>query len=251
MSTNPFPRRRLFGTAALGGVAALLRDTAVFASERAALYFAPTAQQAGTYTLPPLPYAYNALEPYIDEATMRLHHTRHHQAYVTTLNATLRDYPELASREIVDLLNRINDVPQAIRQTVINNGGGHLNHSIFWATLSPAGGGQPVGALAQAINSTFGNFDSFKGQMVDAATRRFGSGWAWLVLNSANTLQIVSVPNQDPPILNGQAALFGIDVWEHAYYLKYQNRRPDYLAAIWNVVNWDAVARRYEQARAG
>ncbi len=201
------------------------------------------------HVLPPLPYTYNALEPFIDEQTMRLHHTRHHNTYVTNLNEALKDQPTLQGRELVDLLARIGDVPAAIRQTVINNGGGHLNHSIFWATLGPGSGGAPVGGLGSAVTTTFGSFQSMQAQMNDAGAKRFGSGWAWLVLDRAGKLQVVSRANQDPPVLDGLAALFGIDVWEHAYYLKYQNRRADYLAAIWNVVNWEAVALRYQQAR--
>jgi Fe-Mn family superoxide dismutase len=229
-----------------GSAAALLAGIGVSTSA----YAAPAAQtNAGAqHSLPPLPYGYNALEPHIDEQTMRIHHTRHHAAYVSNLNAALKDYPDLQQRELVDLLYRITDVPEAIRPSVINNGGGHLNHSIFWATMGPTGGGQPVGALAQAIATTFGDFAAFKARLNDAASRRFGSGWAWLVLDGTGALQVISRPNQDAPIMDGLHALLGVDVWEHAYYLKYQNRRADYLAAWWNVVNWDAVAQRYEQA---
>jgi Fe-Mn family superoxide dismutase len=209
---------------------------------------APAAQAA--HALPPLPYDYNALEPHIDEATMRLHHGRHHAAYVSNLNAALKDYPDLQAREVTDLLFRITQVPEAIRTTVRNNAGGHLNHAIFWATMGPTGGGAPVGALAQSIAATFGDFAAFKQRMNDAAARQFGSGWAWLVLDGSNGLQVVARPNQDSPVMDGLLPLLGVDVWEHAYYLKYQNRRADYLAAWWNTVNWESVALRYDRARA-
>jgi superoxide dismutase, Fe-Mn family len=216
--------------------------------ERGAAY--AQSAPAPQHTLPPLPYDYAALEPYIDEQTMRLHHGRHHAAYVTNLNTALRDQPALQGRDIVDLLFRINDVPEAIRTSVRNNGGGHLNHAIFWATMGPKGGGQPVGTLAEALTTTFGSFTNFQAQLNDMAMRRFGSGWAWLVLDRSGALQVISRPNQDAPVMDGLHALVGVDVWEHAYYLKYQNRRADYLAAWWNVVNWEAVAQRFEQMQA-
>ena len=195
------------------------------------------------YELPPLPYAFDALEPHIDAKTMEIHHGKHHNAYVTNLNAALEKYPELQSKSIEDLLRDINKVPEDIRTAVRNNGGGHMNHSAFWKWMGPKAGGAPTGALADAIKSTFGSFDGFKEQMTKAGVTRFGSGWAWLIEQNGK-LTIESTANQDQPIMEGKKAILGVDVWEHAYYLKYQNRRPDYLAAWWNVVNWTEVASR-------
>jgi superoxide dismutase, Fe-Mn family len=203
------------------------------------------------FEVPPLPYDYAALEPYIDEQTMHLHHDKHHAAYVNNLNAALENQPQLASWSVEDLMRRINEVPENIRTTVRNNGGGHVNHSMFWRIMKPNGGGAPTGALAQAINGTFSSLDAFKAQFNDAGVKRFGSGWAWLVMDGSGSLHVTSSANQDSPLMDGQFPIMGNDVWEHAYYLKYQNRRPDYLAAWWNVVNWDEIAQRYEQARAG
>ena len=197
------------------------------------------------HTLPPLPYDYNALEPHIDEQTMRIHHDKHHGAYVNNLNAALEKHPELQSRSAEDLLKSINAVPEDIRTAVRNNGGGHVNHTMFWEIMGPGKGGQPTGAIADAITSTFGGFDTFKTQMNDAGAKRFGSGWAWLV-DVGGKLAIESTANQDSPLMEGKRPIMGVDVWEHAYYLKYQNRRPDYLAAWWNVVNWDAVNKRFK-----
>ncbi len=199
------------------------------------------------FELPPLPYDYNALEPYIDTETMHLHHDKHHQAYVNNLNAALKDNSQFASMNVDDLMRHINDVPENIRTAVRNNGGGHSNHSMFWTIMTPGGSKEPTGALANAINSTFGSFDAFKAQFNDAGTKRFGSGWAWLVLDQNGKLSVISSANQDSPLMDGNYPVLGNDVWEHAYYLKYQNRRPDYLNAWWNVVNWDEVAKRYEQ----
>jgi len=199
------------------------------------------------FELPPLPYDYNALEPYIDEQTMHLHHDKHHQAYVTNLNNALANQGQLASLSVEDLLRHINEVPDNIRTAVRNNGGGHVNHTMFWQIMKPNGGGEPTGALASAIQSVFGSFDQFKAAFNDAGVKRFGSGWAWLVLDQSGKLQVISTANQDSPLMDGQYPVMGNDVWEHAYYLKYQNRRPDYLAAWWNVVNWDEIARRYGQ----
>ena len=199
------------------------------------------------YELPPLPYDYSALEPYIDTQTMQLHHDKHHQAYVTAVNNALKDQSQFASLPIEDLIRRLNEVPESIRTVVRNNGGGHVNHSMFWQIMKPNGGGEPTGALASAIQSTFGSFDAFKTAFNDAGVKRFGSGWAWLILDSSGKLQVTSTANQDSPFMDGNYPVMGNDVWEHAYYLKYQNRRPDYLNAWWNVVNWDEISRRYQQ----
>ena len=189
------------------------------------------------FTLPALPYANDALEPHIDARTMEIHHTKHHQAYVNNLNAAIEKAPELASKSLDDLMRGINSVPEAVRTAVRNNGGGHWNHSAFWQLMGPGKGGEPTGRLADAIKSSFGDFNKFKEQFAAAGAGRFGSGWAWLV-NDGGKLSITSTPNQDNPLMEGKKAVLGCDVWEHAYYLKYQNRRPDYLAAWWNVVNW-------------
>ncbi len=200
------------------------------------------------FELPPLPYDYNALEPYIDTQTMQLHHDKHHATYVTNLNNALKDGP-LASLQPEEVLLRINEVPDAVRTAVRNNGGGHVNHSMYWQIMKPNGGGQPTGDIAQAITSSFGSFDAFKTAFNDAATKQFGSGWAWVTLGQDGKLQVSSSPNQDSPLLNGVYPIFGNDVWEHAYYLKYQNRRPEYLNNWWNVVNWDEINKRYAQAK--
>jgi superoxide dismutase, Fe-Mn family len=203
------------------------------------------------YELPPLPYDYNALEPYIDTQTMQLHHDKHHQTYVTNLNTALQGHDQLASMSVDDLIRNISQVPENIRTAVQNNGGGHSNHSMFWTIMKPNGGGQPSGELANAIQQAFGSFDAFKTAFNDAGTKRFGSGWAWLVLDQSGKLQVISTANQDSPLMSGLYPVMGNDVWEHAYYLKYQNRRPEYLNAWWNVVNWDEVARRFAQGRSG
>ena len=196
------------------------------------------------FTLPPLPYAPEALEPHIDKATMEIHHGKHHNAYVTNLNKALESAPDLASKTIEELLaNNCAAVPESIRTAVRNNGGGHINHSMFWQIMKPNGGGAPTGAIAEAINSSFGSFDAFKEKFNAAGATRFGSGWAWL-LKSGGKLEITSTANQDSPVMEGKTPVMGLDVWEHAYYLKYQNRRPDYMAAWWNVVNWDEINKR-------
>ena len=200
------------------------------------------------YELPPLPYPVDALEPHIDAKTMEIHHDKHHQAYITNANNALKDYPQLAAKPVEELIADLSAVPEAIRTTVRNNAGGHANHSFFWLILGPNAGGSPKGKLADAITSTFGSFDQFKEKFQAAGAGRFGSGWAWLVINKAGSLEITSTPNQDSPIMDGLKPLLGIDVWEHAYYLKYQNRRPDYLKAVWNVINWDAVSKHFETA---
>jgi Fe-Mn family superoxide dismutase len=195
------------------------------------------------YSVPPLPYDFNALEPHIDEQTMRIHHDKHHGAYVNNLNAALEKHPELQSKSAEELIKAINTVPEDIRTAVRNNGGGHVNHTMFWEIMGPKKGGAPTGAIADAIKTSFGSFDSFKTQFADAGAKRFGSGWAWL-LDVGGKLTIESTANQDSPLMEGKRPLLGLDVWEHAYYLKYQNRRPDYITAWWNVVNWDAVNKR-------
>jgi superoxide dismutase, Fe-Mn family len=195
------------------------------------------------FTLPPLPYANDALEPHIDAKTMEIHHTKHHQAYVNNLNAAIEKAPELAKKSLDDLMRRINSVPEAVRTAVRNNGGGHWNHSLFWQLMGPGKGGEPTGKLADAIKSSFGDFAKFKEQFAAAGVGRFGSGWAWLITDGGK-LSITSTPNQDNPLMEGKQAILGLDVWEHAYYLKYQNRRPDYITAWWNVVDWEAVAGR-------
>ncbi|MCX7718701.1 MAG: superoxide dismutase [Candidatus Sumerlaeaceae bacterium] len=200
------------------------------------------------FTLPPLPYAANALEPHIDEQTMTIHHGKHHAAYVNNLNAALEGKAELEGKTLEELITNLDAVPEAIRTAVRNNGGGHYNHSMFWEIMTPGGPKEPSGALADAINAAFGNLETLKTQFNDAGVKRFGSGWVWLVLKDGK-LQVTSTPNQDNPLMEGVYPVMGNDVWEHAYYLKYQNRRPDYLAAWWNVVNWDKVAERFAKAK--
>ena len=197
------------------------------------------------FEVPALPYAYDALEPHIDEATMHLHHDKHHQAYVTNLNAAIEKHPELASKSAEELIKDLSAIPEDIKAAVRNNGGGHVNHTMFWEIMGPNGGGEPTGALAEAINSTFGSLDALKTAVNDAGAKRFGSGWTWLVKTADGKLAVVSTANQDNPMSEGQTPILGNDVWEHAYYLKYNNRRPEYLAAWWNTVNWDAVSKRF------
>ncbi|HEU5383168.1 MAG TPA: superoxide dismutase [Ktedonobacteraceae bacterium] len=202
------------------------------------------------FELPPLPYGYNALEPYIDTQTMQIHHDRHHGAYVTNLNNAIQG-TAVADWSLEQLVSRINEVPENIRTAVRNNGGGHINHSMFWQIMGPNAGGAPGGELASALDQAFGSFEQFKAAFKDAGVKRFGSGWAWLVLDRSGKLQVVSTANQDSPLMDGLFPVMGNDVWEHAYYLKYQNKRPDYLDAWWNVVNWEAVASRYQKAKSG
>jgi superoxide dismutase, Fe-Mn family len=199
------------------------------------------------YEVPPLPYDYGALEPHIDEQTMRLHHDKHHQTYVDKVNAALEG-TEWADRPIEEVLRNLDSLPDDKRTAVRNNGGGHANHTFFWQIMSPQGGGAPSGDLAQAIEQTFGSFEDFKKKFADAGANQFGSGWAWLVVDG-DSLAVTSTPNQDTPVSQGKTPILGVDVWEHAYYLRYQNKRPDYIAAWWNVVAWDEVANRYSQAR--
>jgi Fe-Mn family superoxide dismutase len=201
------------------------------------------------YTLPDLPYAYDALEPHIDARTMEIHHGKHHNAYITNVNTALEGHGDLASKDVGDLIADLDSVPEAVRTAVRNNGGGHANHSLFWTVLGPGGGGQPGGDLASAIDSDLGGFDSFKEKFSAAGATRFGSGWAWLVSKDGK-LDVLSTPNQDSPIMTGEGTpILGMDVWEHAYYLNYQNRRPDYIAAFFNVINWEEVARRFGEAK--
>ena len=199
------------------------------------------------FTLPPLPYAPDALEPHIDAQTMQIHHGKHHNAYVTNLNAALEPHAALQSKSLDALISDLNAVPEAIRTAVRNNGGGHWNHSLFWELMTPGGATAPTGALAEAINKSFGDLAKFKEAFQKAGATRFGSGWAWLVRGKDGTLTVESTPNQDCPLMEGKHAIIGCDVWEHAYYLKYQNRRPDYMAAWWNVLNWDVAAKRFAQ----
>ena len=196
------------------------------------------------HQLPPLPYDFGALEPHIDTQTMQIHHGKHHATYVTNLNAALEKYPDLQSKKVEDLLSDLSKVPEDIRTPVRNNGGGHMNHTMFWQIMGPNAGGEPSGALADALKASFGAFSAFKEQFAKAGVGRFGSGWAWLI-NTSGKLSIESTPNQDNPIMEGKRAILGLDVWEHAYYLKYQNRRADYIAAWWNVVNWAEVGKRF------
>jgi len=202
------------------------------------------------YTVPPLPYDYGALEPHISAKTMQFHHDKHHQAYVNNLNAALKDHPEHQNQPIEQLIANLSAVPEAIRTAVRNNGGGHANHSLFWTVMKSAGGGEPTGALAQAIAGELGGFGAMKESFNKAAATRFGSGWAWLIVGKDGKLAVTSTPNQDSPLMDGSGIpVLGLDVWEHAYYLDYQNRRPDYAAAWWNTVNWDEVANRYAAAK--
>lgn len=202
------------------------------------------------FTLPPLPYDYAALEPHIDAQTMQIHHDKHHQTYVTNLNAALKDTPQYLEKTPEEIISNLDALPEGVRTAVRNNGGGHVNHTLFWEIMTPGGSTAPTGALAAAITSTFGDLDTLKKQVNEAATKRFGSGWSWLVADSNGNLSVTSTPNQDNPLMEGKTPILGVDVWEHAYYLKYQNKRPDYLAAWWNTVNWDEVGKRYEKAKA-
>ena len=201
------------------------------------------------HELPPLPYAHDALEPHVDTQTMQIHHGKHHAAYVANLNKALESAPDLQGKSAEELIKNLAAVPDAIRGAVRNNGGGHVNHTMFWSLMAPNAGGAPTGALADAITAAFGSFDDFKAKFEAAGVGRFGSGWAWLVVDKDGKVAITSTPNQDNPMMEGQTAILGVDVWEHAYYLKYQNRRADYLKAWWNVVNWNAVAKLYAAAK--
>ena len=197
------------------------------------------------FTLPALPYSFDALEPFIDAKTMEIHHDKHHQAYVNNLNKALENYPDLLAKSPEELLMDVSSLPADIKQVIINNGGGHLNHSFFWETLTKDGHKTPVNELQDAINEVFGGFDGFKTKFSEVATKRFGSGWTWLVLNKEKNLEIYSTANQDSPIMEGNKPILGLDVWEHAYYLKYQNRRPEYIEAFWNIINWEIVNKKF------
>ena len=201
------------------------------------------------YSLPPLAYPYNSLEPHIDARTMEIHHTKHHQAYINNVNNAIKGKPELENRSVEELISDLNSVPEDIRMVVRNNGGGHANHTFFWTIIGPKAGGQPQAKVAAAIDQAFGSFDAFKEKFAQAAATRFGSGWAWLAVAKTGSLEIFSTPNQDSPLMEGKTPIVGIDVWEHAYYLQYQNRRPDYVAAFWNVVNWQEVEKRFSAVR--
>ena len=202
-----------------------------------------------SYELPKLPYAYDALEPHVDTETMHLHHEKHHQTYINNLNAAIAKYPELAEKKVEDLISDMKAIPEDIRTAVQNNGGGHANHSLFWEVMTPNGGGEPTGAVKEAIDKAFGSFDAFKEKFAAAAVSRFGSGWAWLVVDKDGNLKVESSANQDSPLMDGETPILGLDVWEHAYYKKYSNLRPSYIAAFWNVVNWDEVNKRLAAAK--
>jgi Fe-Mn family superoxide dismutase len=235
-------------TVLIGGGLGLMAASGVLGSQRLDAAEPPP---EGVYTLPPLPYGYDALEPHIDARTMEIHHDKHHQAYVTNLNVALKGHPGYQGKPIEDLLKGLVSLPESVRTAVRNNGGGHYNHTLFWSVMKPNGGGEPGGALAAAITKDLGGFAAFKAAFSKAAATRFGSGWAWLVRGRDGKLSITSTANQDNPLMDGTGTpLVGLDVWEHAYYLKYQNRRPDYVAAWWNTVNWDEVARRFHHLEA-
>jgi Fe-Mn family superoxide dismutase len=241
-------RRHALKTAALASVACATVSTLRIADAQPAP--APTAPvPSGPFVLPPLPYSFDALEPHIDAETMQIHHDKHHAAYVANLNKAVAEFPDLGKKPIEELLKDLTDVPEKIRLAVRNQGGGHYNHSIFWQMMKKNGGGEPSGELSKAIDKTFGSFSTFKEQFTKTALAQFGSGWAWLVLDGSD-LKIESSPNQDSPIRVGQQPLLGLDVWEHAYYLKYQNRRPDYVAAWFNVINWDYVSEQLKKSKA-
>lgn len=243
---QPLSRRDLLKTIGVGAAGILATQWNMLGAEPKASTAPASPPPGGStgFTLPPLPYAYDALEPHIDARTMEIHYTKHHQAYITNLNKALEGHPDLQKKGVEGLLREIQSVPEAIRTAVRNNAGGDANHTLFWSIMKPSGGGEPTGPLADKIAQKFGGFSKFKEQFTEAAMKRFGSGWAWLVKDKAGELAVLSTANQDSPLMEGQVPLLGLDVWEHAYYLKFQNRRVEYVAAWWNVVNWDAVARR-------
>ncbi len=238
-------RRHALKTTALAGAACLAASMGGASAQPAPAAASPST--GGPFTLPPLPYPVDALEPHIDARTMEIHHDKHHAAYVTNLNKAVAEFPDLGKKNVEELLQDLDSVPEKVRMAVRNQGGGHYNHSLFWQMMKKGGGGEPTTELAKAISSKFGSFATFKDQFTKAALGQFGSGWAWLVLTNKE-LKIQSTPNQDSPVSHSASPLLGVDVWEHAYYLKYQNRRPDYVAAWFNVVNWDYVSERFEKA---
>ena len=237
-------RRQAIKTGALASAALAALPSAIAQTNS---QMPASATASGPFTVPPLPYAYAALEPFIDARTMEIHHDKHHAAYVANLNKAVAEYPDVAKMSVEDMLKNLNAIPEKIRTAVRNNGGGHFNHSLFWQMLK-MDGGEPTGTLAKAINSVFGNFPTFKEEFSKAAIGQFGSGWAWLVIDRNKQLSIEPTANQDSPISQGKQPLLGVDVWEHAYYLKYQNRRPEYVAAFFHIINWDFVAERYAKA---
>lgn len=237
---------KLLGTTTVTASIATTATTTILASPAAAQGI--SSNSSGPFSLPPLPYAYDALEPYIDADTMRFHHDRHHAAYVNNLNAAIGRHPQLVNQSAIALLTNLDSIPEDIRSIVRNNGGGHINHSMFWEIMTPKGGGAPTGNIATAINDNFGSFAVLKQQFNDAGLKRFGSGWVWLVLTKAGKLEVTSTPNQDSPFITGDFPILGNDLWEHAYYLKYQNLRGDYLNVWWNVINWAEVNKRLEMA---
>jgi superoxide dismutase, Fe-Mn family len=241
-------RRQALKTTALASALCATATTLRTVSAQSAAGPAPAAGVTGPYTLPPLPYAFDALEPHIDALTMQIHHDKHHAAYVANLNKAVGEFPELGKKGVEDLLKDLNAVPEKIRAAVRNQGGGHYNHSLFWQMMRKSGGGQPAGELLKGIEKRFGSFGAFKDELTKAALSQFGSGWAWLVLDANKQLGIEPTPNQDSPITQNKQPLLGLDVWEHAYYLKYQNRRPEYVAAFFQVINWDFVGERYKKA---
>jgi Fe-Mn family superoxide dismutase len=240
-------RRQAIKTTTLASAALATLPGAIAQPNTAAPAAAVT--PTGPFTLPLLPYAYDALEPHIDTQTMQIHHDKHHAAYIANLNKAVADFPDLGKKPVEDLLKDLNSVPEKIRTTVRNNGGGHYNHSLFWQMMKKGGGGEPTGDLAKAIDTAFGSFTTFKDNLAKAALGQFGSGWAWLVWDGS-AVKIEPTPNQDSPLSSGKTPLLGVDVWEHAYYLKYQNKRADYITAWWNVVNWDFVADRFAKSKA-
>ncbi len=245
MSHRPQLSRREILVGSAAAVAASYASSVAFAQAPAAATAAPAPPAAGAFALPPLPYAFDALEPYIDAQTMQIHHDKHHAGYVAKLNDAVAGHPELAGKSVEELVANLAAVPEAVRTAVRNNGGGHANHSLFWQVMAPKAGGKPMGELAAAVDKSFGSWDKFAEGFTKAALGVFGSGWAWLAMAPDKGLAIESSPNQDSPWMAGKTPLFGIDVWEHAYYLKYQNRRADYIAAWMNVLHWDLISARY------
>jgi Fe-Mn family superoxide dismutase len=241
---NMMSRRDMLKELSVGAATVLAGPLFLARAAEPAAALQPALGGAG-FKLPPLPYPFDALEPHIDARTMEIHYTKHHQAYIDNLNKALKDYPNLQRKSVEELLKNLSALPETIRTAVRNHGGGHANHSLFWLWMKPHGGGEPTGALAEALAKKFGGFAKFKEQFTDAALKRFGSGWAWLCQDKNGELVVLSTGNQDSPLSEGHVPLLGLDVWEHAYYLKYQNRRADFVAAWWNVVNWDTVAKRF------